>query len=103
MRDETNLGFTNNNLTSPMKVSASDASLAQSAIVPAVFDELRLGRTTQIIVDRLLHFWDSPNIKENSELMGIILLWLDKKAHQVAIEVSTEQRKAAISQEIIQF
>ncbi|KAF8095639.1 hypothetical protein N665_0328s0018 [Sinapis alba] len=53
---------------------SSDVVVAQSA-----FNFLRLGRSSQFIVARLLHFWNSKNIKKHGELMGIILLFLDEK------------------------
>ncbi|VVB16788.1 unnamed protein product [Arabis nemorensis] len=43
------------------------------------FDNLRLGRSPQQIVGRLLRFWDARNIKKNGEFMGIVLLFLDEK------------------------
>ncbi|KAF3611975.1 hypothetical protein DY000_02048071 [Brassica cretica] len=55
-------------------MSSSDAVVAQSA-----FNTLRLGSSVQIIVGRLLRFWDSKNIKKQGEIMGITLLLLDKK------------------------
>ncbi|KAH0883725.1 hypothetical protein HID58_059821, partial [Brassica napus] len=42
-------------------------------------DALRLGRSAQFIVGRLLRFWDSKNIKNQGEFMGITLLLLDEK------------------------
>uniref|UniRef100_A0A0D3APB3 Replication protein A 70 kDa DNA-binding subunit B/D first OB fold domain-containing protein n=1 Tax=Brassica oleracea var. oleracea TaxID=109376 RepID=A0A0D3APB3_BRAOL len=52
----------------------SDVVVAHSA-----FDALRLGRSAQFIVGRLLRFWDSKNIKKQGEFMGITLLLLDEK------------------------
>ncbi|XP_006415357.2 uncharacterized protein LOC18991950 [Eutrema salsugineum] len=43
------------------------------------FDDLRLGRSSQEIVGRLLRFWDAKNIKKDGEFMGIVLLLLDEK------------------------
>ncbi|CAN8268809.1 unnamed protein product [Cochlearia groenlandica] len=43
-------------------------------------DDLRLGRSKQFVVCRLLHFWDSKNIKKQCEFMGITLLLLDSKS-----------------------
>ncbi|CAN8288656.1 unnamed protein product [Cochlearia groenlandica] len=42
-------------------------------------DDLRLGRSEQFVVCRLLRFWDSKNIKKHGEFMGITLLLLDSK------------------------
>ncbi|WZZ60244.1 hypothetical protein YC2023_060351 [Brassica napus] len=55
-------------------MSSSDAVVAQSA-----FNTFRLGSSVQIIVGRLLRFWDSKNIKKQGEIMGITLLLLDEK------------------------
>ncbi|KAF8099421.1 hypothetical protein N665_0244s0020 [Sinapis alba] len=55
-------------------MSSSDTGVAQSG-----FEALRLGRSTQFIVGRHLHFWDSKNIKKHGEFMGITLLLLDDK------------------------
>ncbi|EFH40520.1 hypothetical protein ARALYDRAFT_331717 [Arabidopsis lyrata subsp. lyrata] len=43
------------------------------------FDALQLGRSNQQIVGRLLRFWEATNNKEDGELMGIVLLFLDEK------------------------
>ncbi|CAD5324562.1 unnamed protein product [Arabidopsis thaliana] len=43
------------------------------------FDALRLGRSTQQVVGRLLRFWDARNIKKDGQFMGIVLLLLDEK------------------------
>ncbi|CAN8267640.1 unnamed protein product [Cochlearia groenlandica] len=40
---------------------------------------LKLGRSDQFIVCRLLRFWDSKNIKKQGEFMGITILLLDAK------------------------
>ncbi|CAN7064548.1 unnamed protein product [Brassica oleracea var. botrytis] len=55
-------------------MASSDVVLAHST-----FDALRLGRSAQIIVGRLLRFGDSKNIKKQGEFMGITLLFLDEK------------------------
>ncbi|KAG5410618.1 hypothetical protein IGI04_006937 [Brassica rapa subsp. trilocularis] len=55
-------------------MSSSDAVLAQSG-----FDALRVGRSAQIIVGRLLRFWYSMKIKMQGEFMGITLILLDEK------------------------
>ncbi|CAN7013525.1 unnamed protein product [Brassica rapa subsp. trilocularis] len=55
-------------------MASSDAVLAHSA-----FDALRLRRSAQFIVGRLLRFWDSKNIKKQGEFMGLTLLLLDEK------------------------
>uniref|UniRef100_M4E6X0 Uncharacterized protein n=1 Tax=Brassica campestris TaxID=3711 RepID=M4E6X0_BRACM len=55
--------------------------MASSGVVLAhsAFDGLRLGRSAQFVVGRLLRFWDSKNIKKQGEFMGITLLLLDEK------------------------
>ena len=55
--------------------------MASSGVVLAhsAFDGLRLGRSAQFVVGRLLCFWDSKNIKKQGEFMGITLLLLDEK------------------------
>ncbi|KAL0733518.1 hypothetical protein Bca4012_009728 [Brassica carinata] len=40
---------------------------------------LRLDRSAQFVVARLLSFWDSRNIKKQGEFMGITLLFLDEQ------------------------
>ncbi|KAF3535363.1 hypothetical protein F2Q69_00021439 [Brassica cretica] len=57
-----------------LKMASSDVVVAHSA-----FDALRLGRSAQFTVGRLLRFWDSKNIKKQGEFMGITLLLLDEK------------------------
>ncbi|KAL0795575.1 hypothetical protein Bca101_066952 [Brassica carinata] len=63
-------------MTSP---AASAAVPAVAAAVPySTFDSLRLGRSAQSVVARLIRFWDSKNINKNGELMGITILLLDE-------------------------
>ncbi|KAL0695623.1 hypothetical protein Bca4012_062803 [Brassica carinata] len=63
-------------MTSP---AASAAVPAVAAAVPySTFDSLRLGRSAQSVVGRLIRFWDSKNINKNGELMGITILLLDE-------------------------
>ena len=52
-------------------MSSSAVVAAQSAGPHATFDDLRLGRSTQFIVGRILSFRDSSNIKKNGEFMAI--------------------------------
>ncbi|KAL0733384.1 hypothetical protein Bca4012_009594 [Brassica carinata] len=57
----------------------SPAAPAAIAAVPySTFNSLRLGRTTQSVVGRLIRFWDSRNINKNGEFMGITILLLDE-------------------------
>ncbi|CAN6832531.1 unnamed protein product [Brassica oleracea] len=55
------------------------ASSAPAVVAPTSFDDLRLGRSAQFVVARLLRFWDSRNIKKQGEFMGITLLFLDQQ------------------------
>ncbi|KFK43723.1 hypothetical protein AALP_AA1G164500 [Arabis alpina] len=47
------------------------------------FDDLRLGRSSQQIVSRLLRFWDAHNIKKDGQFLGIVLLLLDEKSSTI--------------------
>ncbi|VYS46106.1 unnamed protein product [Arabidopsis thaliana] len=49
------------------------------------FDALRLGRSTQQVVGRLLRFWDARNIKKDGQFMGIVLLLLDEKCSVIHV------------------
>jgi len=55
------------------------ASSAPAVVAPTSFDDLRLGRSAQFVVARLLRFWDSRNIKKQGEFMGITLFFLDEQ------------------------
>ncbi|KAF3488914.1 hypothetical protein F2Q69_00052417, partial [Brassica cretica] len=59
--------------------SLSDVASSDVVLAHSTFDALRLGRSAQIIVGRLLRFGDSKNIKKQGEFMGITLLFLDEK------------------------
>ncbi|KAL0740843.1 hypothetical protein Bca4012_082356 [Brassica carinata] len=71
-------------LRSLIYIKFRDASAAVSAVsavaaVPhSTFNSLRLGRSAQSVVGRLIRFWDSKNINKNSELLGITILLLDE-------------------------
>ncbi|CAN8285563.1 unnamed protein product [Cochlearia groenlandica] len=41
--------------------------------------DLKLGRSDQFIVCRLLRYWDSKNVEKQGEFMGITVLLLDTK------------------------
>ncbi|CAH2061019.1 unnamed protein product, partial [Thlaspi arvense] len=60
-------------------MSATDIVTIPASANYVTFDDLRLGRSTQQIVGRLLRYWDARNIKKNGEFMGIVLLILDEK------------------------
>ncbi|CAN7033748.1 unnamed protein product [Brassica oleracea var. botrytis] len=51
---------------------------AAAAVGNPTFDSLRLGRSAQSVVGRLIRFWDSRNISKNGEFMGITILLLDE-------------------------
>nr|VDD24960.1 unnamed protein product [Brassica oleracea] len=55
------------------------SSSSPAVVAPTSFDDLRLGRSAQFVVARLLRFWDSRNIKKQGEFMGITLLFLDEQ------------------------
>ncbi|CAH2047317.1 unnamed protein product [Thlaspi arvense] len=42
-------------------------------------EDLRLDRSTQQVVGRLICFWDARNINKNGEFLGIVLLFLDER------------------------
>ncbi|KAF2598627.1 hypothetical protein F2Q68_00009222 [Brassica cretica] len=52
--------------------------VANAVVARSTFNSLRLGRTSQFVVGRLIRFWDSRNIKKNGEFMGITILLLDE-------------------------
>ncbi|CAH2078190.1 unnamed protein product, partial [Thlaspi arvense] len=60
-------------------MSATDIVAISASANYVTFDDLRLGRSTQQVVGRLLRYWDARNIKKNGEFMGIVLLILDEK------------------------
>ncbi|KFK39717.1 hypothetical protein AALP_AA3G279600 [Arabis alpina] len=47
------------------------------------FDDLRLGRSSQQIVGRLLRFWDARNIKKDGQFLGIVLLLQNEKSSTI--------------------
>uniref|UniRef100_A0A0D2ZUK4 Replication protein A 70 kDa DNA-binding subunit B/D first OB fold domain-containing protein n=1 Tax=Brassica oleracea var. oleracea TaxID=109376 RepID=A0A0D2ZUK4_BRAOL len=59
-------------------MSSSAAQIAHAAVEYSTFASLRLGRTVQSIVARLIRFWDSRNVNKNVEFMGIRLLLLEE-------------------------
>ncbi|KAG5385013.1 hypothetical protein IGI04_036483 [Brassica rapa subsp. trilocularis] len=62
-----------------MTYPAVPAASAAIATVPySTFNSLRLGRSIQSIVGRLIRFLDSRNINKNGEFMGIPILLLDE-------------------------
>lgn len=60
-------------------MSSSAAQITHAAVDEySTFASLRLGRTVQSIVARLIRFWNSRNVNKNGEFMGITLLLLDE-------------------------
>ncbi|XP_013624699.1 PREDICTED: uncharacterized protein LOC106330840 [Brassica oleracea var. oleracea] len=59
-------------------MSSSAAQIAHAAVEYSTFASLRLGRTVQSVVARLIRFWDSRNVNKNVEFMGIRLLLLEE-------------------------
>ena len=55
-----------------------DNAAAAVAVAYSTFESLRLGKTAQAVVGRLIRFWDSRNINKNGEFMGITILLLDE-------------------------
>ncbi|KAL0885812.1 hypothetical protein Bca101_009795 [Brassica carinata] len=51
---------------------------AIAAVPYFTFNSLRLGRSAQSVVGRLIRFWVSRNINKNGEFMGITILLLDE-------------------------
>ena len=65
-------------------MTSSGASVANAAVpnvagAYSTFNTLRLGRSAQTFVARLIRFWDSRNIHKNGEFMGITILLLDEQ------------------------
>ncbi|XP_009134460.2 uncharacterized protein LOC103858789 [Brassica rapa] len=58
--------------------SVVNAAAAAAAVGNPTFDSLRLGRSAQSVVGRLIRFWDSRNVSKNGEFMGITILLLDE-------------------------
>ncbi|KFK41802.1 hypothetical protein AALP_AA2G173800, partial [Arabis alpina] len=63
-------------------------ALVDVVVIPSqanyvTFDDLRLGRSSQQIVGRLLRFWDARNIKKDGQFLGIVLLLLDENSSTI--------------------
>ncbi|KAF2579183.1 hypothetical protein F2Q68_00004945 [Brassica cretica] len=56
-----------------------NAAVPNLAGAYSTFNTLRLGRSAQTIVARLIRFWDSRNIHKNGEFMGITILLLEEQ------------------------
>ncbi|KAH0922249.1 hypothetical protein HID58_022267 [Brassica napus] len=65
--------------------------VANAVVARSTFNSLRLGRTSQFVVGRLIRFWDSRNIKKNGEFMGITILLLDELLPDVVGEIRSVQ------------
>ncbi|CDY70274.1 BnaCnng67540D, partial [Brassica napus] len=59
-------------------MASSVTPVVNAAVGNPTFDSLRLGRSAQSVVGRLIRFWDSRNISKNGEFMGITILLLDE-------------------------
>ncbi|CAN6889120.1 hypothetical protein Bca4012_072160 [Brassica carinata] len=59
-------------------MTSAVSPVANAVVAHSTFNSLRLGRTSQFVVGRLIRFWDSRNIKKNGEFMGITILLLDE-------------------------
>ncbi|CAN6983921.1 unnamed protein product [Brassica oleracea var. botrytis] len=55
------------------------AADANAAVTYSTFNSLRLGRSAQSIVGRLIRFWDTHNFNKNGDFMGITILLLDEQ------------------------
>ncbi|KAF2549319.1 hypothetical protein F2Q70_00021363 [Brassica cretica] len=63
-------------VTPAPKMTSAVSPVANAVVDHSTFNSLRLGRTSQFVVGRLIRFWDSRNIKKNGEFMGIkIMNW----------------------------
>ncbi|XP_048595664.1 uncharacterized protein LOC106362980 [Brassica napus] len=60
-------------------MSSSHALGSEQPLHHSTFADLQLGISSQSILARLLRYWDSPNVDNPSESMGITLLFLDEK------------------------
>ncbi|CAN6990756.1 unnamed protein product, partial [Brassica rapa subsp. trilocularis] len=75
------LSFSSNAFRALIYIESLEVKAPSSAIatVPySTFNSLRLGRSIQSIVGRLIRFLDSRNINKNGEFMGIPILLLDE-------------------------
>ncbi|KAF2554618.1 hypothetical protein F2Q68_00013882 [Brassica cretica] len=64
-------------------MSSSHALGSEQPLHHSTFADLQLKISSQTIVARLLWYWDSPNIDNPSESMGITLLFLDEKGSMI--------------------
>ncbi|KAF3604972.1 hypothetical protein DY000_02046147 [Brassica cretica] len=64
-------------------MSSSHALVSEQPLHHSTFADLQLKISSQSIVARLLQYWDSPNIDNPSESMGITLLFLDEKGSMI--------------------
>ncbi|KAL0674337.1 hypothetical protein Bca4012_002318 [Brassica carinata] len=59
-------------------MTSAVSPVANAVVAHSTFNSLRLGRTSQFVVGRLIRFWDSRNIKKNGEFIGITIFLLDE-------------------------
>ncbi|CAF1730501.1 unnamed protein product [Brassica napus] len=76
------------------------ASSAPAVFSPTSFDDLRLGRSAQFFVARLLRFWDSRNIKKQETSKGTCPYWtkllLGESTNSVMVITSLNPQKRSI-------
>ncbi|CAN6935664.1 unnamed protein product [Brassica oleracea] len=60
-------------------VPVPTAADANAVVAYSTFNSLRLGRSAQSIVGRLIWFWDTRNVHKNGEFMAIMILLLDEQ------------------------
>ncbi|CAN6931038.1 unnamed protein product [Brassica oleracea] len=60
-------------------VPVPTAADANAVVAYSTFNSLRLGRSAQSIVGRLIRFWDTRNVHKNGEFMAITILLLDEQ------------------------
>ncbi|CAN7094343.1 unnamed protein product [Brassica rapa subsp. narinosa] len=65
-----------------LSAALTDYDTCSDAMKETAFDGLRLSRSAQFVVGRLLCFWDSKNIKKQGEFVGITLQLLYEKTHE---------------------
>nr|VDC89818.1 unnamed protein product [Brassica oleracea] len=59
-------------------MTSAVSPVANAVVAHSTFNSLRLGRTSQFVVGRLIRFWDSRNTKKNGEFIGITIFLLDE-------------------------
>ncbi|KAF2573882.1 hypothetical protein F2Q70_00006740 [Brassica cretica] len=65
------------------------ASSAPAVFAPTSFDDLRLGRSAQFFVARLVRFWDSRNIKKQGEFSFGSDCSVSTKIRHISLKISS--------------